>query len=238
MLSKSGAKYFFVIGTVLSMGVFLALTFDTFQRIPQQTHADKLTESVIRGKHLWEKNNCMGCHTIFGEGAYYAPELTKVFERRGENFISSILRDPQSMYPGERKMQNYRFNDAEISDLVEFFKWIGEVDLNGFPKKPDLIQTAVIPKDSAESPIAKIENRPSIFNQVCIACHSLGGQGGKVGPALDDVAVRLSVDYINRWIRDPQSIKADAKMPKLPLSELNIIELTAFLSSLKPGVVR
>jgi nitric oxide reductase subunit C len=33
----------------------------------------------------------MGCHTILGEGAYYAPELTKVIERRGEGYVKAVL---------------------------------------------------------------------------------------------------------------------------------------------------
>ena len=237
MLTKSSARIFFILGTVLSFGAFLALTIDTFQRIPAQTHGDKLSPEVIRGKHLWEKSNCMGCHTIFGEGAYYAPELTKVYERRGEAFIRSMLIDPQAMYPGERKMPNYNFKEAQISDLLAFLKWIGEVDLNGFPPKPDLVKIAVS-ASSTENALAKTVNRPAIFNQLCIACHSLEGQGGQVGPALDGVGSRLKAEYITSWLHDPQSMKADSKMPKLPLSEQDIIELTAFLSTLMKGVSR
>jgi nitric oxide reductase subunit C len=114
------------------------LTLDTLKRIPEQTHEATMNESVIRGKHLWDKNNCMGCHTLLGEGAYYAPELTKVFERRGEGFITTMLTDPQLMYAGQRKMVKYQFSDEDKKDLVAFFKWIGEMDLNGFPPKPTL----------------------------------------------------------------------------------------------------
>src|ERR1700692_3937534 len=111
MLSKSQAKSFFLIGTAVCATAFIGLTLDTFNRIPKQTHAENLTPEVIRGKHLWESNNCMGCHTIMGEGAYYAPELTKVFDRRGEIYIKSMLKDPEAMYPGGRKMTNYHFSD-------------------------------------------------------------------------------------------------------------------------------
>lgn len=138
MLSKSSAKAFFLTGTFVCVGAFIVLTLDTLKRIPEQTHEAALNDSVIRGKHLWEKNNCMGCHTLLGEGAYYAPELTKVFERRGEGFITTMLTDPQLMYAGQRKMVKYQFSDDDKKDLVAFFKWIGEMDLNGFPPKPTL----------------------------------------------------------------------------------------------------
>lgn len=234
MLSKSQAKSFFLLGTAVCTAAFVGLTIDTFQRIPNQTRQAELSESAIRGKHLFEKNNCMGCHTIFGEGAYYAPELTKVFERRGESFIRGILKNPEAMYPGDRKMTNYHFNDEQISDLVTFFKWVGQVDLNGFPPKPDLMAGSSAAKAMDVSATGGVA-RPVLFNQMCTACHSLSGAGGNVGPALDGVGGRREASYLRQWLENPQSIKADSKMPKLPLSELEINELTQFLSQLKGG---
>ena len=228
MLSKSQARTFFLVGTAVSVLAFVGLTIDTVSRIPAQTNAEKITIEVERGKELWESNNCMGCHTLFGEGAYYAPELTKVVERRGEIFIRSMLKDPEAMYPGQRKMQNYHFNEEEISDLVAFLAWCGEVDLNGFPPKPDLMPVAV-----ASGTVADTVNRPQIFNQVCIACHALDGQGGAVGPALDDVGTRFSQADLRRWLADPQAYKPGTTMPKLPLSAEQIDELAAFLGQKK-----
>lgn len=228
MLSKSQAKTFFLLGTALCSAAFILLTVDTFQRIPKQTNQDKMTEAVVRGKHLWDRNNCMGCHTLLGEGAYYAPELTKVFERRGETFIKAMLKDPQAMYPNDRKMVNYKFNDQEINDLTEFLKWIGEMDLNGFPAKPDLMQTTGAALKSAVA-------QPEKFAQTCVACHSVGGAGGTVGPALDAVGDKFNSEYLTNWLKNPQAVKADAKMPKLPLSDAEISELVSYLSQLKGG---
>jgi nitric oxide reductase subunit C len=225
MLSKSAARAFFLTGTVLCGGTFIALTVDTFQRIPEQTRSAAITPEVARGKTLWEENNCMGCHTLFGEGAYYAPELTRVYQRRGPAFIAAMLKDPQAMYPGRRKMVKYDFDEGQIGDLVAFFEWVNGVDLNGFPPTPDLM-TVALPAGG----VAAASDRPQVFNQMCVACHSLGGQGGVVGPALDDVGKRLSADDIRRRLRDPLSVKPDAKMPKLPLTEGQIDELVAFLS--------
>jgi nitric oxide reductase subunit C len=80
----------------------------------------------------------MGCHTILGEGAYYAPELTKVFERRGEGYIKAALMSKTPWSPRGRKMVAYAMSDQDATDVAAFFKWIGEVDLNGFPPTPDL----------------------------------------------------------------------------------------------------
>lgn len=234
MLSKSQARAFFLTGTAVCSLAFVGLTIDTVARIPAQTHADKITPAVERGKDLWDSNNCMGCHTLFGEGAYYAPELTRVVERRGEVFIRAMLKDPEAMYPGQRKMQNYHFKDAEIDDLVAFLQWCGEVDLNGFPPKPDLMSVALAPTGGeGGASVATKTNRPQVFNQVCVACHALDGQGGAVGPALDDVGSRLSREDLRRWLVDPQAFKPGSLMPKLPLTPEQTDELAAFLSQKK-----
>src|SRR6266446_1259010 len=165
MLSKSAARAFFLLGTIGFSAVFLLLTIDTIQRVPAQTHQQNLTAQVVQGKHLWEQNNCMGCHTLLGEGAYYAPELTKVYERRGPEFIKAMLRDPQAMYPGQRRMVQYHFTDAEIETLVAFLKWIGEMDLNGFPPRPTLLPVAVS-MAAKDNVVARIE-QPKVFSQLC-----------------------------------------------------------------------
>lgn len=228
MLSKSQAKMFFLIGTALCSTAFILLTVDTFKRVPLQTNQAEMTESVVRGKHLFDQNNCMGCHTILGEGAYYAPELTKVWERRGEGFIKSMLKDPQLMYPNDRKMTNYHFSDQEIEDLAAFLKWIGTIDLNGYPAKPDLKPQVA----TTAEPALELE-RPAVFGQMCIACHTLKGQGGNVGPALDGIGSRRDTAFLHKWLANPQDIKPDSKMPKLPLSEKDIQELATYLSQMK-----
>ncbi len=139
MLSKSQARTFFLGGTIVTFAVFLGMSWNSLQRdVPKQTHEENLTPSVIQGKHIWEENNCMGCHTIMGEGAYYAPELTKVYERRGEGYIKAALMSKVPWSPRGRKMVAYAFSEQEANDMVAFLKWIGETDLNGFPPKPDL----------------------------------------------------------------------------------------------------
>jgi mono/diheme cytochrome c family protein len=138
MLSKSQARLFFVTATAGFSLVFLGLTVDSIRQVPARSHTDAMTPEVIHGRELWDQNNCMGCHTLLGEGAYYAPELTKVVERRGAEWMRVFLEDPQAMFPGQRKMVQYDFTPEEIDALIAFFTWIGNVDTNGFPAKPDL----------------------------------------------------------------------------------------------------
>ena len=141
MLSKKQARAFFLGGTLVTFLIFIGLTVYSLSESADQTNHENLTAEVVRGKEIWESNNCMGCHTILGEGAYYAPELTKVVDRlnmrydgNGEEVIKSILMSKGPWQPNGRKMVAYGMSEQEASDVVEFFKWIGKIDLNGFDR--------------------------------------------------------------------------------------------------------
>ena len=134
MLSKSQARAFFLGGTGVTFLIFIGLTIYSFMPRNDQTNYSKITKEVVRGKEIWETNNCMGCHTIMGEGGYYAPELTKVMERRGEGYIKAVLMSPIPWAPNGRKMVAYKMNEADANAMVAYFEWIGKLDLNGFDR--------------------------------------------------------------------------------------------------------
>jgi len=137
MLSKKQAKMFFLGGTVLFALIFIGLSVDSLMNgIPKNTHEELMTQSVKDGKYLWERNNCMGCHTLMGEGAYYAPELTRVYSRRGPDYIKAVFNFPGGWAPNGRHMIEYSFSDDEKQKLVDFFEWTDKMYLNGFPVEP------------------------------------------------------------------------------------------------------
>ncbi len=129
MLSKKQAKLFFLVGTFVTFAIFIGLTVFSLKQVQTNIPPD-----VAHGKHLWEKNNCMGCHTIMGEGAYYAPELTNVIERRGEDYVRGVLMSQSPWQPRGRKMVAYAMSESDANDMIAFFKWISNLDLNGFEK--------------------------------------------------------------------------------------------------------
>lgn len=251
MLAKSHARTFFLGFTTLFSGVFLALTVDTIRQVPERSNEDALTADVIAGKDLFDHNNCMGCHTILGEGAYYAPELTKVVERRGEPWIRTFIKDPEAMYPGRRKMVKYDFTDQEIDQLIAFFGWVGKIDTNGFPAKPDMDNTgfivaaaqAVTPEVATQPTVgaasaqstgaaSTVPTAPKIVGDICQACHSVGGKGGKVGPAFDGVGNRWTAERLDAWLTNPQAVKPGTAMPNLNLPPETRAELVAWLLQL------
>jgi len=67
----------------------------------------------------------------------------------------------------------------------------------------------------------------------CNACHQVGAAGGVVGPALDRAGFRLNSTWIYRWIKYPQGMKPDTRMPNLGLSDTDAKAVTIYLSTLK-----
>ncbi len=229
MLSKSQARMFFFGGTIFFSSIFILLTIDTLAKVDERQNVDLLTPSVIRGKEIWDSNNCMGCHTILGEGAYYAPELTQAVSRRGVQWLTIFLRDPAAMFPGQRRMVDYDFTDAQIEDVIAFLDWIGKIDTNGFPPEPDLRPPAA----PVVASTATSASRPAYFDEVCVACHAVGGKGGGVGPALDGVAKRFSEEELHRWLADPPSVRPGTAMPNLNLPDSTRTELVRWLRTLE-----
>ncbi len=127
------ARNIFYGGTLFFVLLFAVLIFHTEQRIPQRSNAAELTPAVVRGKHLWETRNCIGCHTLLGEGAYFAPELGNVYKRRGPDFIKAWIKAQPTGVPGRRQMPNFHFTDAQLDDLVEFLKWTNGINTEKWP---------------------------------------------------------------------------------------------------------
>ncbi|MBI5927116.1 MAG: c-type cytochrome [Aquabacterium sp.] len=131
--TKQAARNIFYGGTVFFILVFAAIVFDTEQKIPKRSNAENITEAVVRGKHLWETRNCIGCHTLLGEGAYFAPELGNVYTRRGPEFIKAWIKGQPTGAPGRRQMPQFNFSDQQLDDMVEFLKWTNGVNTEKWP---------------------------------------------------------------------------------------------------------
>ena len=135
LFTKSMARNTFFGGSVFFFLLFLTLTFDTTRELPKRDHHKQQspTPEVIRGKHIWEVNNCIGCHTLLGEGAYFAPELGNVYKRRGGEFIKVWMKAMPTGTPGRRQMPQFNLSEQELDDMVAFLKWTSEINTQNWP---------------------------------------------------------------------------------------------------------
>ncbi|HID92888.1 MAG TPA: cytochrome c [bacterium (Candidatus Stahlbacteria)] len=102
------------------------------------------------GKLASQSKNCMNCHTLLGNGAYYAPDLTKSWldpawktggtmmmmtgKETKEEAMAEFLQHP-SQYPTHaRMMPDLKITEKEAIGLVAFLKHMSSIDTNGFPR--------------------------------------------------------------------------------------------------------
>ena len=131
--TSQAARNIFYGGRLFFVLLFAAIVLHTEQRIPERSKAAEISPAVVRGKHLWETRNCIGCHTLLGEGAYFAPELGNVYKRRGPDFIKGWMAAQPTHTPGRRQMPQFNLSDKELDDLVAFLKYTSEINTANWP---------------------------------------------------------------------------------------------------------
>ena len=136
IFTKSMARNIYLGGSLFFVLVFLGLTLDTTRKLPNLDNRAALTEQVALGKAVWERNNCIGCHTLLGEGAYFAPELGNVYTRFGgskEAIKGFIKSRPVEGIPGRRSMPQFNLTEEELDAIAEFLKYSSEIKTNNWP---------------------------------------------------------------------------------------------------------
>lgn len=138
--NKGMARNIYYGGGVFFFLLLMGLTFDTMLELPKRDHRENITESVAHGKELWENNNCIGCHSLMGEGAYFAPELANVFDRYAEGdeeafrqFMQSWMAMQPLAIEGRRKMPQFNLDTEEVNALSNFLIWTSRIDDNDWP---------------------------------------------------------------------------------------------------------
>ncbi len=111
------------------------------------------------GKLGSQTKNCMNCHTLLGNGAYYAPDLTKAWldpawgpegsmqamtgKETKEEAMAEFLQHPSTYPTHARMMPDLGITADEAKGLVAFLKHMSSIDTNGFPRNFGKIKGAV-----------------------------------------------------------------------------------------------
>ncbi|CAH2601806.1 Nitric oxide reductase subunit C [Rhodovastum atsumiense] len=141
-LTRAATRNIFYGGSAFFLVVFLALTLQThFYMTAHSAPATQISEGVARGKRVWERNACIDCHTLLGEGAYFAPELGNVWKRWGGDADPEVARaalaawmaSQPSGVPGRRQMPQFHLTEQEVRDLADFLEFVSKIDTQGWP---------------------------------------------------------------------------------------------------------
>ena len=229
-MTKRQTRFFFIAGTSIFAVVFIGLTTHSHTRFGELTNADAITPDVIAGKHVWHRKNCINCHTLLGEGAYYAPDLTKIAQHRGDAYLRQFLQDPSRYYSEERHgrvMPNPKLSEEQITQVIAFLTWVSHIDNQNWPPRPILVTSASPqgimlgtppPEAASADPVALGEALFRRSPPACFSCHSLQQDVVLVGPSLAGLVTRAAAilqspdykgpartpqDYVRESIVDP-----------------------------------
>ncbi len=225
-MSTKAARNLFIGGTIFFFAIFLGLTVDTMKQLDHRAPA--ITDDVHRGKMAWQKYDCIGCHTILGNGSYFAPDLTKVVAKKPPTYLVKWLQDPKGVR-SDATMPRLGISEAEARDLVAFLEWNSKVDTNGWPPEPLLAKAAAA---SAREPVSAGQR---IYQEnACSACHTISGIGGTTGPELTRVGSRRDRAWLIEHFKDPGALVPGSAMPSFAhLGEEKLGQLSDYLLTLQ-----
>ena len=142
IMTKSMARNIFYGGSLFFILIFVGLAWNSHRYIvTTSTDAATLTPSVAAGKHLWEKHACINCHTILGEGAYFAPELGNVMTRWGVQDDPAGAMDSLKGWmdamptgiAGRRQMPQFNLTAEDYRNLAAFLLWTNKIRTQSWP---------------------------------------------------------------------------------------------------------
>jgi len=98
--------------------------------------ATKKSNAAAAGQRAFDEGGCSGCHVVGKVSS--GPDLTGVLQRHenGEQWVANFIKNPEHKFDDDYvkgmidyfnlKMPNQHMSDKEISDIIEYFKWIDE----------------------------------------------------------------------------------------------------------------
>lgn len=211
-MTKKQAAWFFFGVTGVFTAVFIGLTLHSHTRFGELTHSENITGEVLAGKDVWHAKNCVNCHTLMGEGAYFAPDLTEITQLRGEAYLTQFMKDPARFYSEEedgRLMTNPDLSEEEIASVIAFLDWIANIDKFDWPPRPILVSGSALPGSyGPQRPAGAASDDPvelgeQVFRSTppgCFTCHSTAPGVTLAGPSLAGLPERAarivgSADY-------------------------------------------
>ena len=108
---------------------------------------DEAEKIMRKGKLVIQSRSCINCHTVFGNGAYYGPDLTKAWldpawekmwipmtqTKTKEDAMVQFLMHPDRYPTWGRQMPNLNLSEEEARAVTAYLKWMSSIQTNGFP---------------------------------------------------------------------------------------------------------
>ncbi|GAB4540619.1 MAG: hypothetical protein Fur0020_09860 [Thermodesulfovibrionia bacterium] len=179
----------------------------------------------LRGRKVIEEYNCLGCHKVKDTGGEIGPDITNEGKKSRPEWLYIFLKRPWKIRPEpvlRVRMPDFSLSDSAVHTVIEYFSCLSNV---GYPYMLEE-KRKVHPEDIMEG--------EKLYHEIfsCIACHRINGNGGEIGPDHTDLASRLQREWIEKWVKDPTSIKKDVRMPAFKFEDWQIEAIVDYLMTL------
>lgn len=140
-LTKSAARNIFYGGSLFFFVIFVGLVAQSVSYATK--NGGHISESAAQGKRIWERSACFDCHTLFGEGARFAPELGNVWLRYGgdkdpagaREGLKAWIKNQPSRVEGRHQMPHFDFTEQELDQLIDFLQYTSTINTQNWPPK-------------------------------------------------------------------------------------------------------
>jgi mono/diheme cytochrome c family protein len=125
------------------------------------------------GQRTFVERGCVRCHSIWGNGGTLGPDFAVVGAGRSmQQLAGEFWNHTPRMITTQRRegVQWPTFTEAELADVISYIYYVKLFDQ---PGNPDM-------------------GEQWFREKRCVQCHSVGGEGGHVGPTLDKYAAYIA----------------------------------------------
>ena len=119
----------FLVLSALSLGGFIFLSWQS-SKLPYP-----IPEEAVQGKLVWQRYNCISCHSIFGNGGYSGDDMTNITRKRSSQEITDFFIDPPIMRPNHKR-PHLSVSQLEAEQLIQYFEYLQEIPTLGWPPNP------------------------------------------------------------------------------------------------------
>lgn len=128
-------------GTVLKLRTFLLLStlsfvIFVFVNLLSAKLPTAIPEQAVAGKRVWQRHNCVSCHTLFGNGGYVGDDMTHVVTKMKPPELVEYLVNPPVMRPNKYK-RHPALSEADAKDLVQYLEFVNNIPTLGWPPKSE-----------------------------------------------------------------------------------------------------
>jgi len=197
------------------------------------------TPLVTRGRELFFKTGCFGCHRIEGLSAgTIGPDLTEVGKERKLDYLWGHIVNPRAYTPTS-VMPQFKLSDDDKKALVIFLKsrrgatlsvsTADQFRLNASTTAPVPESVAVVAASAAPAATPAARGEQLIQGYACLSCHKLGDRDGGISPDLTNEGLLRDQPWLMDHFVNPRSRVPDSNMPAFGLPQADFEAMAAYL---------